>query len=188
MTDRTSLLGKLLIAMPDMGDPRFDHSVIYICAHSAEGAMGLIINKPTPEVRFGDLLEQLSIDEGELAVDVRIHYGGPVEMGRGFVLHTSDYASGAGTMDVSNGIAMTATLDILEDIAVGNGPKRSMLGLGYAGWGPHQLEDELINNGWLVTDANEDILFGRAAEHKWTAALKTLGIDPLMLSASGGSA
>ncbi|MCF2904726.1 YqgE/AlgH family protein [Octadecabacter sp. CECT 8868] len=188
MTDSTNLLGKLLIAMPDMGDPRFDHSVIYICAHSAEGAMGLIINKPTPEVRFGDLLEQLSIDEGELTVDVRIHYGGPVETGRGFVLHTSDYASGAGTMNVSNGIAMTATLDILEDIAMGNGPNRSMLGLGYAGWGPHQLENELINNGWLVTDANEDILFGRAAEHKWTAALKTLGIDPLMLSATGGSA
>lgn len=188
MTASTNLIGKLLIAMPDMGDPRFDHSVIYMCAHTDEGAMGLIINKPTPDVRFGDLLEQLSIDEGDSPVDVRIHYGGPVEMGRGFVLHTSDYASGAGTMEVADGIAMTATLDILEDIANGNGPKRSMLGLGYAGWGPHQLEDELIRNGWLVCDASEDILFGRAAEHKWTAALKTLGIDPLMLSSSGGSA
>lgn len=188
MTDSTDLIGKLLIAMPDMGDTRFEHAVIYVCAHSDDGAMGLIVNKPTPDVRFGDLLEQLSIDEGELSVDVRIHYGGPVETGRGFVLHTGDYASGAGTMDVAGGIAMTATLDILEDIAMGSGPKRSMLGLGYAGWGPHQLEDEIIRNGWLVSDATEDILFGRAAEHKWTAALKTLGIDPLMLSASGGSA
>lgn len=188
MTDSTSLIGKLLIAMPDMGDPRFDRSVIYICAHSSDGAMGLIINKPTPDVRFVDLLEQLSIDEGDLATDVRIHYGGPVETGRGFVLHTSDYVSGAGTMEVSDGVSMTATLDILEDIATGSGPKRSMLGLGYAGWGPGQLEDELVRNGWLVSDANDDILFGRAAEHKWTAALKTLGIDPLMLSASGGSA
>ncbi|AKS47435.1 putative transcriptional regulator [Octadecabacter temperatus] len=188
MTDITNLTGKLLIAMPDMGDPRFDHSVIYICAHSPDGSMGLIINKPAPDVRFSDLLEQLSIDEGELTVDVRIHYGGPVETGRGFVLHTSDYTSGAGTMEVAGGIAMTATLDILEDIAMGSGPKRSMLGLGYAGWGPGQLEGELVSNGWLVCDANEDILFGRAAEHKWTAALKILGVDPLMLSASGGSA
>ncbi|MDC0011694.1 YqgE/AlgH family protein [Octadecabacter sp.] len=188
MTETTNLTGKLLIAMPDMGDPRFDRAVIYMCAHSSDGAMGLIINKPTPEVRLADLLEQLSIDEGDVAVDVRIHFGGPVETGRGFVLHTSDYTSGAGTMEVGGCIAMTATLDILEDIATGQGPKRSMLGLGYAGWGPLQLEGELVNNGWLICDANEDILFGRAAEHKWTAALKTLGIDPLMLSASGGSA
>ncbi len=150
--------------------------------------MGLIVNKPTPEIRLTDLLEQLSIDDGDMAADVRVHYGGPVETGRGFVLHTSDYTSGAGTMDVADGIGMTATLDILEDIASGSGPKRSMLGLGYAGWGPAQLEGELVQNGWLVCDANEDILFGRAAEHKWTAALKVLGIDPLLLSASGGSA
>ncbi len=188
MTDSTDLTGKLLIAMPDMGDPRFDHAVIYMCAHSSDGAMGLIVNKPAPDVRFTDLLEQLSIDEGDLKTDVRVHYGGPVETGRGFVLHTSDYASGAGTMDVGGGVAMTATLDILEDIATGSGPNRSMLGLGYAGWGPGQLESELVQNGWLVCDSTDDILFGRAAEHKWTAALKVLGVDPLMLSASGGSA
>lgn len=188
MTDSTDLTGKLLIAMPDMGDPRFDRAVVYMCAHSSDGGMGLIVNKPTPDVRFSDLLEQLSIDEGELAVDVRVHYGGPVETGRGFVLHTADYKSGAGTMEVSDAVSMTATLDILEDIAMGAGPNRSMLGLGYAGWGPGQLEGELVRNGWLVCDASEDILFGRAAEHKWTAALKILGIDPLMLSSSGGSA
>lgn len=188
MTEHMDLTGKLLIAMPDMGDPRFEKAVIYMCAHSADGSMGLILNKPTPEIKFTDLLEQLSIDESDLTADIRVHYGGPVETGRGFVLHTADYGSGAGTMEVANGISMTATLDILEDIAAGNGPKRSMLGLGYAGWGPSQLESELVQNGWLVCDAQNDILFGRAAEHKWTAALKVLGIDPLMLSASGGSA
>ena len=188
MTDCMDLTGKLLIAMPDMGDPRFENAVVYMCAHFHEGSMGLIVNKPTPEIKFSDLLEQLSIDDGDLATDVRIHYGGPVETGRGFVLHTSDYASGAGTMNVTDDISMTATLDILEDIAAGNGPKRSMLGLGYAGWGPSQLEGELVQNGWLICDPTDDILFGRAAEHKWTAALKVLGINPLMLSASGGSA
>lgn len=188
MSENDNLKGKLLIAMPDIGDERFDHAVIYICAHSNDGAMGLIVNKPNPDVRFSDLLEQLSIPDEELATDVRIHYGGPVETGRGFVLHTSDYVSGAGTMEVAGDIAMTATLDILEDIAVGSGPKRSMLGLGYTGWGAGQLEGELMRNGWLITDATDDILFGRASEHKWTAALKTLGIDPLMLSSSGGSA
>jgi len=186
--ETTTLIGKCLIAMPDMGDHRFERAVVFICAHSADGAMGLIVNKPAPDVRFSDLLEQLSIDDGELATDVRVHIGGPVETGRGFVLHTADYASGAGTQVVGNGIAMTATLDILEDIATGNGPKRSMLGLGYAGWGPGQLEGELVRNGWLVCDATEDILFGRAAEHKWTAALKVIGVDPLMLSSAGGSA
>lgn len=188
MTETTDLKGRLLIAMPDMGDPRFDRAVVYICAHSSEGAMGLIVNKPTPEVRFGDLLEQLSIPTGEGVADIRIHYGGPVETGRGFVLHTSDYMSGIGTMEVDAGVSMTATLDILEDIAGGSGPARSMLGLGYAGWGPGQLESELVHNGWLISPPTQDILFGRAAEHKWTAALKVLGIDPLMLSASGGSA
>jgi len=188
MSTSTDLTGKLLIAMPDMGDTRFERSVVYMCAHSSDGAMGLIVNKPTPDIRFSDLLEQLSIDEGDLTTDVRVHYGGPVETGRGFVLHTSDYGSGAGTMEVSDGVAMTATLDILEDIATGAGPQRSMLGLGYAGWGPGQLEGELMRNGWLVCDPTDDILFGRAAEHKWTAALKVLGIDPLMLSASGGNA
>ena len=188
MTNTTNLTGKLLIAMPDMKDSRFDRAVIFICAHSSDGAMGLMVNKPALDVRFSDLLEQLSIDKDDQTTDVRIHIGGPVETGRGFVLHTSDYKSDAGTMEVADGFAMTATLDILEDIATGGGPNRSMLGLGYTGWGPGQLENELVNNGWLVCNATDDILFGRAAEHKWTAALKVLGVNPLMLSASGGSA
>lgn len=186
--DFPSLIGQLLIAMPGMSDPRFDHSVIYMCAHSAEGAMGLIVNKPTPDVRFADLLEQLSIPVGDAAQSIRIHYGGPIETGRGFVLHSDDYEGGPGTLQVDAGVAMTATLDVLEDIAQGNGPARSMLALGYAGWGPGQLEGEIAANGWLTAQAPADILWGRASEHKWTAALKVLGIDPVMLSATGGRA
>ena len=184
----SDLSGKLLIAMPDMTDPRFSQSVVYMCAHSDEGAMGLIVNKPQPKVRFGNLLEQLNITKTEGVRDIRVHFGGPVEMSRGFVLHTTDYRSEEGTMEVDDGIGMTATLDVLEDIAKGEGPVTSMLALGYAGWAPGQLEGEIAENGWLVCDARNDILFGRANEHKWQAALKVLGIDPLLLSASGGCA
>jgi len=184
----SNLLGKLLIAMPDMGDPRFDKSVIYICAHSCEGAMGLIVNKPQPNLRFAKLLEQLDISvTGDIA-DVRVHYGGPVESVRGFVLHTSDYRSEMGTQDVDGHICMTATLDVLEQIARGEGPKTSMLALGYAGWGAGQLESEIMRNGWLTCDPTDAIVFGRANEHKWTAALKILGIDPLLLSSTAGHA
>jgi len=183
-----SLLGKLLIAMPDMGDPRFDKSVVYICAHSREGAMGLIVNKPQSKLRFPKLLEQLNISVDGDVKDVRIHYGGPVEMARGFVLHTIDYRSEMGTLDVDGHIGMTATIDVLEDIAKGDGPKTSLLALGYAGWGAGQLESEIMRNGWLTCDPTDTIVFGRANEHKWTAALKILGIDPLLLSPTAGHA
>ena len=183
-----NLLGKLLIAMPDMGDPRFEHSVIYICAHSKEGAMGLIVNKPQSKLRFSKLLEQLDISADGDVKDVRIHYGGPVEMARGFVVHTSDYRSEMGTLDVDGRIGMTATIDVLEDIAKGDGPATSMLALGYAGWGAGQLEGEIKRNGWLTCDPTDAIVFGRANEHKWTAALKILGVDPLMLSSTAGHA
>ena len=184
----SDLSGQLLIAMPEMGDPRFAGTVIYICAHSADGAMGLIVNKPTPEVRFADLLEQLGIErEGPLR-DIRVHFGGPVEQGRGFVLHSADYAPGPATLEVDAAVSTTATLDVLEEIAQGRGPKSSLLALGYAGWGPGQLEGEIARNGWLTGPSRPEILFGRAHEHKWTAALKALGIDPLMLSGAGGSA
>lgn len=183
-----NLLGKLLIAMPDMGDPRFDKSVVYICAHSEEGAMGLIVNKPQSKLRFGKLLEQLDISvKGEVS-DIRVHYGGPVESMRGFVLHTSDYRSEMSTLDVDGHIGMTATLDVLEEIAKGEGPKTSLLALGYAGWGAGQLENEIAHNGWLTCDPTDAIVFGRANEHKWTAALKTLGINPLLLSSTAGHA
>jgi putative transcriptional regulator len=184
----SNLCGKLLIAMPQMGDERFDRSVVYMCAHSEEGAMGLIVNKPAVSVRFRDLLEQLEIPTGDQTRNFRVHIGGPVEHARGFVLHTTDYRSETGTLEVADDIGMTATMDVLEDIAKGKGPKASMLALGYAGWGPGQLEGEIARNGWLTCDPKDEILFGRANEHKWTAALKVLGIDPLLLSDTAGHA
>lgn len=182
------LCGKLLIAMPEMGDQRFAHSVIYICAHSDEGAMGLIVNKPAPDIRFSHLLEQLGFETRPGVRDIRVHIGGPVENSRGFVLHTPDYRSEAGTLDVDDRFCMTATVDVLEDLAKGEGPDTSMLALGYSGWGPGQLESEIGQNGWLTCDPREEIVFGRANEHKWTAALKVLGIDPLLLSGKAGHA
>lgn len=183
-----SLCGKLLIAMPAMGDNRFAHSVVFVCAHSDEGAMGLIVNKPAPDIRFSHLLEQLGIDVQPGIRDIRVHIGGPVEHSRGFVLHSGDYRSTSGTVEVDDRIAMTATMDVLEDLARGKGPDHSMLALGYAGWGPGQLEGEIAQNAWLTCDPRDDIIFGRANEHKWTAALKTMGIDPLLLSGTAGRA
>ena len=184
----TQLAGKLLIAMPDMADPRFANSVIYLCAHSDEGGMGLIVNKPQARIRFTELLDQMQLPHGADTPDIRVHTGGPVETGRGFVLHSTDYTSGLGTLALGGGIGMTATLDVLEDIAAGRGPKQALLALGYAGWGPGQLEQEIRQNGWLTCDPHDDIIFGRANDHKWSAALKLLGIDPLLLSATAGHA
>jgi putative transcriptional regulator len=183
-----NLSGQLLIAMPQMGDFRFDRSVVYMCAHSDEGAMGLIVNKPARSVDFADLLKQLEITMHEQISPVQVHVGGPVENARGFVLHTKDYQSGAGTLTVSERIAMTATMDVLEDIARGQGPEMSMLALGYAGWGPGQLESEIAQNGWLTCDATDEILFGLSHDSKWTAALNRLGVDPLLLSDVAGHA
>lgn len=189
MTNETmQLTGKLLIAMPGLGDTPFAHSVIYMCAHDADGGMGLIVNKPQTDIDFSHLLGQLNIPRAPHARDIRVHYGGPVDLGRGFVLHSRDYASEAGTLTVDDTIGMTATLDVLEDIAQGQGPDTSLLALGYAGWGPGQLEREISRNGWLICDACEEIIFGRANEYKWTGALKKLGIDPLVLSETAGRA
>ncbi len=159
-----------------------------MCAHSDEGAMGLIVNKPAPDIRFAHLLEQLGIQPQAGLRDIRVHIGGPVEHSRGFVLHTDDYKSESGTMDVAERISMTATMDVLEDLAQGRGPDTSLLALGYAGWGPGQLEEEIASNAWLTCDPREEIIFGRANEYKWAAALKVLGIDPLMLSGAAGRA
>jgi putative transcriptional regulator len=180
--------GKLLVAMPGMGDIRFERAVIFICAHSSDGAMGLIINKPAPDLRFADLLEQLDIDADAGQSAIRVHFGGPVEHGRGFVLHSADYRAGDATMEVTGEFGMTATIDILRDIAVGRGPERSLLALGYAGWGPGQLEFEIQANGWLTCEASADLVFGNRDGGKWEAALASLGIDPRMLSAEGGRA
>ena len=187
-TELPHLDGKLLIAMPSMGDPRFEKSVIYMCAHSDDGAMGLIVNKPTQDLKFNDLLEQLDIKSEIQAENIDVHYGGPVEHGRGFVLHTPDYESEDSTLKVNASFGMTATLDILEDIAQGTGPETCLLALGYAGWGPSQLEDEIRANGWLTCDADMDLVFESKNGNKWQAALGSLGIDPRMLSAEGGTA
>ena len=183
-----SLTGQLLIAMPDMPDERFAGSVVYLCAHSREGAMGLIVNKPAPDIRFRDLLGQLEIPVGDAMRDIRVHFGGPVEPARGFVLHSSDYTTGDGTLEVDDDVSMTASRDVLEALAGGAGPDASILALGYAGWAPGQLETEIAQNGWLIGPSRADVLFGRASEHKWTAALKLLGVDPLLLSSEGGRA
>jgi putative transcriptional regulator len=184
-----SLAGQVLIAMPAMGDPRFARSVVYLCAHSPEGAMGLIVNKPRPEIRLADLLERLGIPRGEGALrDIRVHFGGPVEEARGFVLHSSDYAAEEGTLRIDDAVSMTATLDVLRRIAEGAGPRDSMLALGYAGWGPGQLEAEIAQNAWLTGPSAPSLLWSRANEHKWNAALKAIGVDPLSLSPTAGRA
>lgn len=184
----STLDGQLLIAMPGMGDPRFEKSVIFMCAHSPEGALGLIINKPTPHLEFSSLLEQLQIDVGPPQRDIRVHFGGPVENGRGFVLHSGDYEADASTLQVGEAFGMTATLDVLEEIARGDGPSSALLALGYSGWGPGQLESEILQNGWLTCDAEPALVFGEDDAGKWEAALRTLGVDPLTLSGTAGHA
>lgn len=182
------LEGKLLIAMPSMEDARFGHSVIFLCAHSDKGAMGLIINKPSSDIRMGDVLDQLDIEGSGTAPEMVVHYGGPVETGRGFVLHSGDYVSSLHTLTVAGGFGMTATLDILEEIAAEKGPDQALMMLGYAGWGPGQLENEIASNGWLTADASVPLVFQVPARDKWAAALESLGIDPITLSAVAGHA
>ncbi len=187
-TDADDLSGRLLLAMPGMGDPRFAHSVVLVCAHSEQGAMGLIVNKPAPEIDVNDLLKQLEIEVEPGRAPIRVHFGGPVECGRGFVLHSTDYATTPSTLRIDEAFGMTATLDILQDIAQGQGPNAAILALGYAGWGPGQLEHEIRENGWLICDASSEIVFSDADDGKWSAALKAMGIDALLLSATGGRA
>lgn len=182
------LAGKILIAMPGLGDPRFDRSVVLICAHSPEGAMGLIVNKPMAEIGFAALLDQLEIPRTPEAQALAVHFGGPVERGRGFVLHSRDYSSGRATMQVPGGYGMTATIDVLAALARGQGPSRAILALGYAGWGPGQLEAEIRRNDWLTAEAPADLVFAADDGGKWTAALRRMGIDPLTLSATAGRA
>ncbi|CAM5477176.1 hypothetical protein AFEL58S_03232 [Afipia felis] len=194
-TETTYLDGQLLIAMPVMEDERFARSVIYVCAHSADGAMGIIVNRPAGSIDFPQLLRQLDIvdetapielsDDGET---VKILRGGPVETSRGFVLHSSDYSIKDATLPIDGGICLTATLDILKAIAQGTGPRQAILALGYAGWAPGQLEDEIQHNGWLHCPADPDLIFGRDMDDKYQRALKKIGIDLAMLSNSAGHA
>ena len=193
MRAKPYLDGQMLIAMPGMGDARFDRSLIYLCAHSEKGAMGIIVNKPSHEISFLDLLDRLSVvppEElrmlpGKLA-GKQVHFGGPVEPGRGFVLHSSDYFLPANSMRVDRRIALTATLDILRAMAAGKGPERAFLALGYAGWAPGQLDDEILRNGWLHCAMDDALIFGEDHDTKYASALGTIGVDPLMLSSEAG--
>jgi putative transcriptional regulator len=182
------LTGKLLIAMPGMAYPRFDATVILICAHSADGAMGLIVNKPVDDLNFATLLEQLGIPHQPQGRGISVHFGGPVERGRGFVLHSPDYRSKDGTMDIAGSFAMTATQDILRALGRGEGPDAALLALGYAGWGPGQLEAEIGRNDWLTSDAADELVFSVNDTAKWGAALRHIGVEPLALSATSGRA
>jgi putative transcriptional regulator len=181
------LAGQLLVAMPGMRDPRFARTVIYMCAHTAEGAMGLVLNRILEQITFSDLLTQLGIEPGEGQQGIHVHFGGPVETGRGFVLHSPDYAQD-GTLVVSATVALTATVDILRAIAAGNGPRQHLLALGYAGWGPGQLDSEIRANGWLHVAADEALVFDRDLADKWERAMAKIGIDPRMLSDAAGHA
>lgn len=181
------LLGQLLVAMPTMRDPRFTRSVIFICAHSADGAMGLVVNRLVGSLTFPDLLAQLGIDRTESGRDIRVHFGGPVETGRGFVLHSPDY-SDDGTMMIGDRVGLTASLDILRDIASGGGPKQSLLALGYAGWGPGQLDLEIQANGWLSAPADDALLFDARLDDKWERAIGKLGARAEQLSGEAGHA
>lgn len=186
--DSSDLAGSFLIAMPGMGDPRFHRAVIFLCAHSSEGAMGLIVNKPAPGAAMDELMGQLGIAPVPPRLAGAVQFGGPVELGRGFVLHSADYAVEGSTLTVDTDFAMTGTLDILRDMAAGGGPRVAMLALGYAGWGPGQLEAELGRNDWLTVAAHPRIVFDLPNPAKWEAALAVLGIDPLTLSAVAGRA
>ncbi|MGH7092916.1 MAG: YqgE/AlgH family protein [Stellaceae bacterium] len=183
-----SLAGELLVAMPQMQDPRFARSVIYLCAHSEDsGAMGLVINKTLNSLSFDELCAQLKLTPNPINQSRPVHFGGPVEPGRGFVLHTADYEEDA-TLKVGRDFAVTATLDILRAIGTGGGPARSLLALGYAGWAPGQLDAEIQANGWLSVPADTGLLFDADLDGKWRRALAKLGVDLTMLSTEAGHA
>lgn len=189
------LNNQMLVAMPNIGDDRFDKSVIYVCAHSADGAMGIIVNKPANGISLPSLLEQLGINHKDdyinipkSARDVAIQIGGPVESNRGFVLHSTDYFSSTNTMPIDKEIGLTSTLDVLRAISRGRGPKQALLALGYAGWGPGQLDKEILSNGWLHCDADNELIFARDCDAKYDSALAKIGVDPALLSITAGHA
>jgi putative transcriptional regulator len=194
--DSGYLDGQFLIAMPCMSDRRFARSVIYMCAHSAQGAMGLIVNQRAPHISFGELLEKLSIGadprDAEVvrpsSIDMDVHVGGPVDTGLGFVLHSSDYFAADSTLPINDDVSLTATVEILRAIAGGTGPNRAILALGYAGWRPGQLEDEIQANGWLNCPADLDLLFDRNLDQKYERALSKIGINPSHLVSEAGHA
>lgn len=188
MTDSLlKLEGQLLAAMPGITDPRFEKAVILVCAHSKEGAMGLVINKPLDTVTFSDLLKQLKLNTEIVNDTTKIYFGGPVETTRGFILHTSDYHTDA-TLKINDTFSLTANLDVVKSIALGTGPNASILALGYAGWAPGQLDEELQNNGWLTIPATQELVFSVKDISKWGQAGAAIGIDISSLSIESGRA
>jgi putative transcriptional regulator len=181
------MTGQLLIAMPTMTTPHFAQAVIYVCAHTKDGAMGIVLNRPLSSPSFGDLLEQLEVTPVPPARQINLFRGGPVDAARGFVLHTTDW-TGDGSLMVDQGVALTASLDVLKAIADGGGPERGFLALGYAGWGPGQLDREIQDNAWLSAPASLDLLFDTQHETKWRRAMAILKVDPILLSGSAGHA
>jgi putative transcriptional regulator len=181
------LAGQLLIAMPHMQDPNFAGSLILLCAHSPDGAMGLILNQPIPKLSFEALMRQIGVEPLPPARSIRLVNGGPVEEGRGFVLHSADWRAQT-SMEVTGEVALTASLDVLQAIASGGGPREGLLALGYAGWGAGQLEQEIARNDWLHVAPDEDLIFGGADETRWRRALAKLKVDPLLLSGAAGRA
>jgi putative transcriptional regulator len=194
-TESPYLDGQILVAMPGMMDERFARSVIYICAHSAEGAMGIVLNRPAANVNMPDLLVQLEIVPElerirlpQKVGNMQVLIGGPVETSRGFVLHSPDFHLAQSTLPIDDSICLTATIDILRAIAAGRGPEHAVLALGYAGWGAGQLELEMQSNGWLNTPADAELVFNTAADLRYEMALRRIGIEPAMLSMEAGHA
>src|SRR5438309_814827 len=192
---RGYLDGQMLIAMPAMRDERFSRSLIYVCAHSSEGAMGIVVNHAAGNIKFPDLLVQLDVIPAKDLIQlprkagaVKVLKGGPVETGRGFVLHSNDFFIENSTLPIDKGVCLTATLDILKAIAHGEGPQSAVLALGYAGWAAGQLENEIQENGWLHCAADSELIFGADIEGKYGKALRKIGIDPGMLSSESGHA
>jgi putative transcriptional regulator len=187
-SDPTNLTGKFLIALPAMGDPRFHQSVIYLCSHDESGAMGLIINKSKGPLNLSDMLTQIGV-EGDVAVaDTPVLNGGPVDIDRGFVLHSADYFRKEVSLKLSETMSLTSTRDILEALVTDKAPERAILAVGYSGWGPGQIEREIVENAWITADADETLIFDTDMDAKWTRAIAQLGITPEMLAHSGGRA
>jgi putative transcriptional regulator len=184
------LEGQILIAMPNMADPKFEQSVLFLCAHSKQGAMGLVLNKLVGNISFADLLSQLHIatPEARAVPGIPVQFGGPVETGRGFVLHSPDYSAGHATAKVGSNVGLTATIDILKAMADGEGPREKMVALGYAGWGAGQLESEIQRNSWLTCPADDYLLYGQEWQNKWDYSIRKLGFNPSQLSGESGRA
>ncbi|MEM7661517.1 MAG: YqgE/AlgH family protein [Pseudomonadota bacterium] len=187
-TQAMDLTGKVLIAMPEIGDDRFRQSIILVCAHAEDFAMGLILNKPVEGLTLPTLLDQLDIPMTIALPDYQVLDGGPVGRDRGFVLHSSDFSCDSATMDVGTDICLTATRDALHAIASEEPPEHAVLALGYSGWGPGQLEQEIAENAWLVSDMDSDLVFARGHDEKWRRALDGIGITPLHLNSGAGHA